>query len=264
MDNLPVVGIFDSGIGGLTVLHACMREVPRAIYLYYGDNGNAPYGNRTEGEIEALVESGVQTLLRGGAKIVVLACNTATAVCAEKLRAALSVPVIGMEPAVKAASASGRALVLCTARTAESGRLKELISRFPQCIYTVHAARGLAGAIERHLTEGAPFELLGHLPAGTFGGVVLGCTHYIFCEEEIAEHYRAPVFDGKEGTARRLKSLLFDASGEAKWSENTKTNKSSPNEWSGDGAGRVVFLGKWAQINEKIYKQTFENGHFSK
>lgn len=260
-----VVGIFDSGVGGLTVLHAFESVLSNAHFLYYGDNGNAPYGNRTEDEIASLADRGADALLERGADVVVLACNTATAVCAEALRARLPVPVIGMEPAVKVAAARCKnALLLATARTAASERLQTLISRFPQCAFTVHAAKALAGAIEKHLTEGAAFSLAEHLPAGTFDGVVLGCTHYIFYEEEIAAYYHAPVFDGKEGTARRLKALIDSPAFTEKWSKSTKTNKSLPIEWSEGGAERVVFLGKWAEINRKIYKQTFENGNFGK
>ncbi len=255
------VGLFDSGVGGLTVLRACKRELPRATFFYYGDNGNAPYGNRPREEITALVDRGVEALLAEGVDAVVLACNTATAVCAEGLRRRLCVPVIGMEPAVKPAAERYRdILVLATPRTAESERLKVLIQKFPQCNIGVFAAAGLAGAIEGCLTRGEKFALDKHLPPAVTQAVVLGCTHYVFFRREIAAHYAVPVYDGNSGAARRLKGVLGGLDGDGEWSETTKTNKSLPFEWSECGEKGAVFLGKWAQINEKVYKQTFGTG----
>lgn len=259
------IGLFDSGVGGLTVLEACRRALPRATFFYYGDNGNAPYGSRPAEEIFALTERGVGALLGEGVDAVVLACNTATAVCAEELRARLGVPVIGMEPAVKpAAERYGDVLVLATPCTAGSDRLRTLIGKFPQCNITVFPAAGLAGAIEAHLTRGEGLSLAEHLPPAKPQAVVLGCTHYVFLRREIGRYYGAPVYDGEEGTARRLKAVVCGASGGDGWSGPIKTNKSSAFKWSGNAANGAVFLGKWAQINEKVYKQTFGRGDFPK
>ncbi len=258
------IGLFDSGVGGLTVLHACRRALPQATFFYYGDNARAPYGTRTEEEVTAFVAEGLEVLARHGIDAAVLACNTATAVCAEAMRKKFGFPIVGMEPAVKPAAEKFRdILVLATPRTAASVRLGELIGRFPRCNISVCALPGLAGAIEKFLTQGEGFSLAEHLPPAKPEAVVLGCTHYAFFRHEIGAYYGAPVYDGGEGTARWLKSVIGALRGEAEWSETTKTNKSLPFKWSGEPAKGAVFLGKWAQINEKVYKQTFGTGDFS-
>lgn len=258
------VGVFDSGIGGLTVLCDCLRIFPEANYLYFGDNANAPYGNRPDGEIYALVQRGVARLVANGADAVVLACNTATAVCAETLRATLSIPVVGVEPAVKPAAARcRRVLVLATCRTARSLRLKNLIARFPECEFTVHGSKELAGAIEEAARRGTFSGLRRYLPEGEYDGVVLGCTHYVFLKDAVSAFYRAPVFDGNEGAAVQLRTLLTGAEVDAEWSKHTKTNKSLSIKWRRNGHDRVTFLGKDAAFNRKLCKQMFKKAVFA-
>ncbi|MGN0822578.1 MAG: glutamate racemase, partial [Candidatus Gallimonas sp.] len=208
-NEIPTVGLFDSGIGGLTVLVSCVRAFPDARFLYYGDNGRAPYGNRSEREISEFVRQGVGKLLRAGAQTVILACNTATAVCAETLRAELSVPVIGTEPAVApAARVCRNALVLATPRTIASSRLLALTERYPSCRFLCRACPDLAGEIERCGGRADLLDLSRLLPAVACDGVVLGCTHYVWIREAISRFYAAPVFDGNEGVARRLRAVL--------------------------------------------------------
>ncbi len=260
MDERNVrIGLFDSGVGGLTVLSACRRMLPQATFFYYGDNGNAPYGSRTCGEISELVDGGVGALLGAEVDAIVLACNTATAVCAERLRGRLNIPVVGMEPAIKpAAERYHDVLVLATPRTAESERLRVLVGKFPQCNITVCALPGLAGAIEAYLTQGEVFSLAEHLPPAKPQAVVLGCTHYAFFRREIGAHYGVPVYDGGEGTARQVKALL-GAAVDKEGAKNTKTNKSLHSEWSAGGDRRVNFIGKYAVENRKIYERMFKN-----
>lgn len=205
------VGVFDSGIGGLTVLKACVGKLPDCCFYYYGDNARAPYGSRPRGEIVRFVSEALRRFERIGVDAAVLACNTATAVCAEQMRAAFPFPVVGVEPAVRpAALQCSRVLVLATPRTAESDRLRRLLARYPRCDFTVCALPYLAGAIERALTRGDKLTISDHLPAGRYDGVVLGCTHYVFFRQEIARFYGCMVFDGGEGTANRLKSVLAE------------------------------------------------------
>lgn len=203
------VGIFDSGIGGLTVLYECIRRAPQVKYYYFGDNARAPYGSRSPEEIAAFVREALIRFQKMRVDAVVLACNTATAVAARRMREEFAFPIIGMEPAVKpAGKVCRKVLVLATPRTAESVRLKSLTESFPDCVFKIFPAADLAAAIERFYSSGREFELGAHLPRGSFDGVVLGCTHYVFCRDEIARFYKAPVFDGNEGTAKRLFSLL--------------------------------------------------------
>lgn len=262
------VGIFDSGIGGLTVLKECINLLPDTAFFYYGDNGNAPYGSKSEEEITRLVRAALLRFYKLGVDAVVLACNTATAVCAEKLRKEFSFPIVGMEPAVHpAALACRKALVLATPRTAESARLFSLVHRFPQCEITVHACPDLAGDIERCKGEFGKIRLGEYLPAGKYDGVVLGCTHYVFLKDRISEFYGVPVYDGNEGAAKRLRTLLnmgwtttpgdaskmcgFDYINTNNCSENReKTAKIQENS-------SVFFLGTDKNINKMIYKQMF-------
>ncbi len=252
-ENLFRVGVFDSGIGGLTVLAECQRRIPHAQYIYLGDNGRAPYGNRPAEEIARFAEEGVEELSALGAEAVLIACNTATAVCIEKLRAKYAFPIVGVEPAVKrAASCCRNALVLATQRTAESGRLRSLIARFPQTRFTVAAAPRLAGAIEEGLVRGTDIDLEEHLPRVECDGVVLGCTHYAFFTREISEFYNAPAFDGAAGTAERLKSLINFGTADHRFSDRTTGEPFSKSQEE-NASNSVIFAGKWAKINRSVY-----------
>ena len=103
-----LIGFFDSGVGGVSVLHTARRILPNEHFLYYGDNGHAPYGPKPLEEIRRLSAESVGVLLDRGVKAVVIACNTATSAYAEILRAELKLPVIGMEPALKPAQEARR------------------------------------------------------------------------------------------------------------------------------------------------------------
>ena len=275
MEIIKRVGVFDSGIGGLTVLSECLARMKGVKFFYLGDNENAPYGSKSEREITALVRDALRVFEDLKVDAAVLACNTATAVCADIVRREFSFPVVGTEPAIlPAARVCKNLLVLCTSRTAESERLQGLIDRCADCKITVYACPRLAEAIEHALTLGLPFSVFDHLPEGSFDGVVLGCTHYSFFRREISEFYGAPVFDGNEGIARRLQDVLSGGKSDPKWSENTEINKSSPIEWSENVENEVIFCGNSGEMNEKIYKQTFalsnltlqkqKNPHFEK
>ncbi len=259
------IGVFDSGIGGLTVLRPCAEAVSGCTFYYLGDNRNAPYGEKPEAEIYALTRAAVLDLRKKGADVVVLACNTATAVCADRLRAEFSFPILGTEPAIlPAARAARRVLVLATPRTAESRRLKELVGRCPQCSFTVFPAAGLAAAVESLIVEGTPLSLEDHLLAGDFDGVVLGCTHYVFLRRAISAFYGAPVFDGGEGVAKRLKTVLsgrFQKSVGLKNHDCQELNickiptvfpQKSPKN-------RMIFLGSCKNANKCVYKQMFDS-----
>ena len=251
------IGVFDSGIGGLTVLAACRRLLPAVRFYYWGDNGHAPYGSRPREEIASLALRAMGRFARLGVDGAVIACNTVTAVCIGQLRAACKFPVIGMEPAVRpAALACKHVLVLATPRTAESGRLQALIARCRGCNFEVCALPHLAGAIEGALTRGERLTLSDHLPRGSYDGVVLGCTHYAFFREEIARFYGCKVFDGGEGAARRLKNVLKLGMDDHAQPPQTTIN---PNicfnqNCKERGLGGVIFLGKSRKINESVYK----------
>lgn len=268
------VGIFDSGVGGLSVLAACRRRLPQVTFYYLGDNKRAPYGSRPKEEIAAFTAEAVERFAKLGAAAAVLACNTATAVCLPALRERFSFPILGVEPAVLPAARAARdVLVLCTPRTAESERLRALVARSPAVRFTVFPCPRLAAAIEGKFLRGETLRLSDHLPEGKFGAVVLGCTHYALLAEEISAYYSAPVFDGAEGVAKRLAQTLFAPADEKTmwsgknvqnkssfrlWSEEGAINKSSPQKWRESALSGVFFLGESAKINRKVYKHSFK------
>lgn len=206
------IAFFDSGIGGLTVLAECQKQQGDEIYYYYGDNHHAPYGNLPPKKIKRYVFRAFRLFKRLKVKAAVIACNTATAVCIKDLRRKFSFPIIGAEPAVcKAADKGGKVLVLATRATCESERFHALCERakklFPSAEISVRPCDGLAGVIERNIAR-RDFDYTPYLPNEKTDAVVLGCTHYIYIVEQIANFYGCPIFDGNEGIARRLACVL--------------------------------------------------------
>lgn len=211
-----LIGFFDSGVGGVSVLHTARRILPNEHFLYYGDNGHAPYGPKPLEEIRRLSAESVGVLLDRGVKTVVIACNTATSAYAEILRAELKLPVIGMEPALKPAQEArhgGEILVLATQATLTLPKFQRLMKRYGDHVIPV-VGRGLvelveAGKADSPETEAALRELLGKYVGRSIDSVVLGCTHYPFLAGAIRRMFpEAELFDGRTGTCMRLKHLL--------------------------------------------------------
>ena len=131
-DERPI-GVFDSGVGGISVLAELVRRMPRENYLYFGDSANAPYGSRSAEEVRALTEAHALELMRRGAKAIVIACNTATGAAIAYLREKYAdFPFIGVEPAIKPAAEAhpgGRILVMATPLTAASEKFRRLMAQ---------------------------------------------------------------------------------------------------------------------------------------
>ena len=189
-----VVGVFDSGVGGLSVLKAIRKEHPTVDFIYIADSGHAPYGSRSAKFIQSRASHIVSALVSAGAEVIVIACNTATAVAVEKLRAQLTVPVVAMEPAIKPAVAhtkTGVVGVLATERTLESLTVARLCSEFGQSVkLLLQPCPGLVELVERgELSSDFTYEYLRKLvsPLLDQGAdtLVLGCTHYVFLEPVI-------------------------------------------------------------------------------
>ena len=211
------VGFFDSGVGGLSVLLECREALNGVPVYYYGDNQRAPYGNRSIIEVRAHVHEAFLLFERLQARAVVVACNTVTAWMIDELRSRYSFPIVGVEPAVRpAAAGGGRVLLLATKATCESERLGKILrqtrAEFPEAEICVHPCPNLAMEIEQgydpKLGGRKWLNVSAQLPPMQVDSVVLGCTHYSLVKEEIAAFYRAKVFDGNEGVARRLKTIL--------------------------------------------------------
>ena len=132
MDERPV-GVFDSGLGGVTVLMSAVRLLPGEDFIYLGDNLHAPYGDRTPAEVLLFTREAVHSLIHMGCKAVLIACNTATSAAAATLRNELDLPIVGMEPALKPASllpGEGRVLVMATAMTLRLEKFHRLMERY--------------------------------------------------------------------------------------------------------------------------------------
>ena len=216
--NAPVA-VFDSGIGGISVLKEIKKLLPHENLLYFGDGKNAPYGEKDADTLRALIFTHAAALLHR-AKALVLACNTATAVAAKPLRNAYPrIPIIGMEPAVKPAldvAPHPRILILATTATLHEEKLKLLLHRYrDRAEFLPLAAPGLVELVEAgaaHTPEAERYlcTLLAPFLASPPDAVVLGCTHFPLAKSAISRVFSdtVPLFDGAEGTARELKRRL--------------------------------------------------------
>jgi len=214
------VGFFDSGLGGLCILEAFKRECPLESTVYIADSANCPYGNRPAEEIVRLSEANVSELLKRGCKMVVVACNTATAAAIDVLRARHpDIPFIGLEPAVKPAalnSRSGVVGVLATAGTFNGRLYRETTARFAKGVTVVASvADEFVALVEKGETSGPRAEAavrakVEPLLAAGADHIVLGCTHFPHLRpliEKIAAG-RAEVVDPSEAVARQAKRVL--------------------------------------------------------
>ena len=214
-DHHGSIGVFDSGIGGLSVANAISGLLPRENMLYVADNGNAPYGGRTDGEVLAFSRRITDFLLARGAKLIVVACNTATSMAIDPLREAYpGVPFVGLEPAVKPAATGERVAVMATAVTLRSARYLALRDRYlADHKVWENPCRELVPLIENEGPGSAAVrnylrELLA--TAGDPDTVVLGCTHYPLVADDIAAVLSpgARVIDPSQAAARQVLRLL--------------------------------------------------------
>lgn len=211
-----LIGFFDSGVGGISVLHTAHTLLPNENFLYYGDNGNAPYGPRPLEEIRELSKRAIDHLLERGVKAIVIACNTVTSAYAEILRSELDMPIIGMEPAIKPAQLArhgGEVIALATKATLSLPKFQHLMENYGEAVVPV-VGEGLVELVESgHANTREADEAIQHLLAPykdrAIDSIVLGCTHYPFLISSIRKCFPdIPIFDGRDGTAARLKSLL--------------------------------------------------------
>ena len=211
------IAFFDSGIGGLSVLAEALRRFSGAEFLYFADEDHVPYGTKNRAEIVRLSLDAVGFLVSRGADGVVVACNTATSAAISELRGAFSVPIIGMEPAVKLAADSFGArptLLIATPLTIAGEKLARLVGRLecetwslplPRLVEFAQDLEFDSPAVRAYLQgELAKFEL------ERFGSLVLGCTHFNYFKDVLREilpsHVR--IIDGIDGTLNRLASEL--------------------------------------------------------
>lgn len=213
------IAVFDSGVGGISVLRHLLKELPQEKFLYFGDSINAPYGVRTRQEVEDLTMAALEKLLPRGLKAFVIACNTATAAAVEALRAKYpELVIVGIEPAVKLATdrhPGGHIGVMATPGTLKSPRVLALIDRFRgDCTIEMLPAPGLADLVEANKQNGPEGEALLRpwldSLVGKLDALVLGCTHYPFATPMLNKILgdRTELLDGGPGVARQTKRRL--------------------------------------------------------
>ncbi len=214
------IAVFDSGVGGISILRELKRLMPHEDFIYYGDCANAPYGTKSVDEVERLTLSAAQYLYDKDIKCLVIACNTATAVCISKLRQIhTDIPIIGVEPALKPAvkaKLGGNIIVMATPVTLHQEKFICLLSKYGEHSKIIMLpCPGIVELIESGETEGESIEkrvreLFAPFDVTKLDAVVLGCTHYPFIKDTVLRVIgnSTALFDGGEGTAREaLKQL---------------------------------------------------------
>ena len=195
------IGIFDSGIGGLSVLHQAMITMPEANYIFYADVDNVPYGEKTREEVRNLVDHAVGFLVDKGCQAIVLACNTATSAAISYLRDKYKLPIIGIEPAVKPAvehthESGRRVMVVSTPVTAKGEKLKKLVDKYDD--------KHIVDVVALLKNEFAPYNLK------DYSELVLGCTHFNYFKDSFAKLFPEDLemVDGNTGVSNNLKNTV--------------------------------------------------------
>jgi len=215
------IGVYDSGFGGLSVWRALYDALPGESLVYLGDGKNCPYGDRTPEEIARFADEAVERLLAEGVKMIVVACNTATAVAIKGLRERYpAIPFVGLEPAVKPAcltTQTGKVGVLATARSLEGDHFRTTAAKYADRVEIIAAVgEGFVEIVENSAEkEPATLEkvraVVEPMLAKGVDKIVLGCTHYPFLMEQIREvvgDRDVEIVDSGEAVERRVEQLL--------------------------------------------------------
>lgn len=216
------IGVFDSGLGGISVLRELVALMPQENYIFYGDSKHAPYGTKTLEEVQALTCADAEYLINQGVKAIVVACNTATSAAIPILREKYTdIPVIGIEPALKPAVLAKehpRVLVMATPMTLREEKFKHLMEQFEEQAEIIPLpCPGLVEFVERGELDSPELEkflseLFAEYLKTPIDCVVLGCTHYPFVRGMIQTVLgeNVLIFDGGAGTARETKRRLTE------------------------------------------------------
>ncbi len=218
MSNKPI-GVFDSGVGGLSILKELRERMPNENYIFFGDQLNVPYGAKTKQEIVVLATRVMKFLASEGIKMAVVACNTATCHAIEELRSNFGFPIVGVVPAIKPAAEqtkTGKIALIATPATAKSPYVTELINKYAKGVEVLRiGCAGLEDVVETGGLEGEKVsELLNKyilpLKEENIDQLVLGCTHYPFLKEKISAILgpKVNLVDSGKAVARRVESLL--------------------------------------------------------
>jgi len=218
-NNNPIA-VFDSGVGGISVLRELVKVMPNENYIYLGDSVNAPYGTKKLEEVRTLTMNHAADFFAEGAKGLVVACNTATSAAVRKLRETYpDIPIVGIEPALKPAVEAkehAKVLVMATPVTIREEKFHNLMKTYEDraIIYPLPCP-GLMEFVERGELESKALyqyleDILKDYKDKSLDSVVLGCTHYPFVREKVVEVLgnTVEIFDGGNGTAREMRRRL--------------------------------------------------------
>lgn len=218
MNNNPI-GVFDSGIGGLTVLKKIVEILPSEKYIYYADTDNVPYGTKPKEEVKKYINEAVEFLVSKKVKAIVVACNTATSIAVKELREKYTIPIIGIEPAAKPAvenRGNKKVLIMATPTTIKEEKLKYLLERLNAKEYVdLIAMPKLVEFAENKDFQSESVkvyiqEQLQEYNLEEYSELVLGCTHFPFFKDMLSKIFseETQIIDGSKGVANRLKNVL--------------------------------------------------------
>ena len=214
------IAVFDSGVGGISVLRELIRIMPQETFIYFGDSKNAPYGTKEKEEVQKLTVNCAEKLFAQGAKGLVVACNTATSAAVRLLREQYPyIPIVGIEPALKPAALCmehPRVLVMATPMTIHEEKFHHLMKQYEDKAEILPLpCPGLMDFIERGDLDGEDLrkyleDLLYSYRKDPVDAAVLGCTHYPFVRRQIQQVLgeSVQIFDGGGGTAREMRRRL--------------------------------------------------------
>jgi len=218
MNNNPI-GIFDSGIGGLTVLSKIIEILQNEKYIYYADKDNVQYGTKPKEEIKRYIKEAIEFLISKNVKAIVIACNTATSIAIKELRETYAIPIIGIEPAVKPAVENReekRVLIMATPTTIKEEKLKYLLEKLDAKEYVDLVAMprlvefAEKGDFDSDDVKEYIEEQLKKIDLDNYSELVLGCTHFPFFKNTLSKVFPKDthIIDGSLGVANRLKNVL--------------------------------------------------------
>lgn len=222
INNLSPIGVFDSGIGGVTVLRELIKTLPNEKFIYYSDSINNPYGDKKDTEIIKICDNVVKKLIQRNCKMIIIACNTASEKASTYLRKKYKeIPIIAIEPACKMVydhSIQGTStLIMATKGTIESEKFHILMNKYCDENTYILSCVGLADLIENSKNEEDEMKLQNYLEQelkfykGKVKNVVLGCTHYPLIKDKIQEVLGdVEFFDGAKGVAKHARDVLED------------------------------------------------------
>lgn len=240
------IGFFDSGIGGMTVLHQALKFLPNEDYIFYADTEHVPYGDKPKEEVRQYIFHAVDFIANQGVKAIVIACNTATSIAIEDLRKTYDIPILGIEPAVKPAvqqceGKRKKVLVLATTLTLKEEKFHNLVNKIDH--HDIVDSLPLPGLV--HFAENFEFseervipylqDQLSSFDLNQYGTVVLGCTHFPYFKSSISKLFAEDVdiISGSIGTAKNLKRIL-----EARNQIN-------------DGTGKIAFFQSGSKVDDQ-------------